>query len=143
PGIAVDGEVVCTSREALARRALPESVVVIGGGAVGVEFAYAYQGFGARVSVVEMASELLPGMDADLGRELARQFGRQGMEILVSHRVEEVARVERGARVTVRAGDARRTLEAAMVLVAVGRGPETGDLGLDAAGVRTRNGRIE
>src|SRR5215470_19473230 len=78
PGLEVDGALVMTSREALDRRELPTSVVIIGGGAVGVEFAYVYRSFGARVTVVEMAATLLPGMDADLGHELERSFRRQG-----------------------------------------------------------------
>ncbi|HXJ33609.1 MAG TPA: dihydrolipoyl dehydrogenase [Candidatus Eisenbacteria bacterium] len=143
PGLTIDGDVICTSREALERRTLPASVVVIGGGAVGVEFAYAYRSFGAAVTVVEMAEQILPGMDADLGKELARQFGRQGIEVLVGHRVESVVRSGDGAQVTVRGGDAGRTLEAHMVLVAVGRGADPSGLGLDAAGIRSVRGRVE
>jgi dihydrolipoamide dehydrogenase len=142
PGIEVDGRVVCTSREALARRELPASVVVIGGGAVGVEFAYAYRSFGATVTVVEMVDQLLPGMDADLGRELARQFGRDGITVHASTRVAGVARADGGARVRVTGTDGERTLEAAMVLVAVGRVPNVEGLGLDGAGVRTEHGFV-
>jgi len=79
PGLAVDGDVVVTSREALEVPRLPASAIVIGGGAVGVEFAYVWATFGTRVTVVEMAETLLPGMDADLGRELERAFKRQGI----------------------------------------------------------------
>jgi dihydrolipoamide dehydrogenase len=143
PGLTIDGEVVCTSREALARATLPASVVIVGGGAVGVEFAYAYRSFGANVTVVEMAEQLLPGMDADLGKELARQFARQGIEVLVGHRVDEVRRTADGAQVALHAGDAARTLDAAMVLVAIGRAPAPNGLGLDGAGIRQSGGRIE
>jgi len=142
PGVAVDGEVIVTSREALERRALPASVVVIGGGAVGVEFAYAYRSFGAEVTVVEMAEHLLPGMDADLGRELARQFGRQGITVRLGARVTGVERTGAGARVGVTGADGEATLETAMVLVAVGRGPDPKGLGLDEAGVRTERERV-
>ena len=142
PGIEVDGEVVCTSREALARRTLPASVVIIGGGAVGVEFAYAYRSFGATVTVVEMAEQLLPGMDVELGAELAKQFGRQGIAVRVKTRVTSVARAGAGARVGVRDGEGERQLDAAMVLVAVGRAPNLDGLGLEEAGVRTEKGRV-
>src|SRR5262245_27510152 len=81
PGLPVDGTVVMTSHEALAASTLPASIVIIGGGAVGVEFAYVFAAFGARVTVVEMAETLLPGMDPDLGRELARSFQRQNIEV--------------------------------------------------------------
>jgi len=137
PGLEVDGQIVLTSREALERPVLPASAVIVGGGAVGVEFAYLYATFGAKVTVVEMAETLLPGMDVDLGRELARAFARQGIEVLVGHRYESLARGEGGARVTVAGKDGRRTLDAAQVLVAVGRAPLSGDLGLGEAGVRT------
>src|SRR6185369_1328054 len=109
PGMEIDGEVVCTSREALGRRELPASVVIIGGGAVGVEFAYAYRSFGAKVAVVEMADQLLPGMDADLGAELARQFSRQGIEVFAKTKVTRVSRSDSGGHVGVDgAGGERR-----------------------------------
>jgi dihydrolipoamide dehydrogenase len=143
PGVQIDGAIVCTSREALARRDLPASVAIIGGGAVGVEFAYAYRSFGAAVTVVEMAGQLLPGMDADLGAELARQFVRQGITVLTGTRVSGVTRTTAGAQVAVAGADGERAIEAAMVLVAVGRAPDPRGLGLDAAGIRSPHGRIE
>jgi dihydrolipoamide dehydrogenase len=142
PGLEIDGEVVVTSREALESRKLPASVVIIGGGAVGVEFAYAWASFGARVTVVEMAETLLPGMDADLGRELARAFKRQGTEVLTAHRYQTLAREPGRARVVVAGPGGPRTLEAERVLVAVGRAPISEDLGLEEAGVRTEKGFV-
>src|SRR5207245_221947 len=142
PGLEIDGEVVLTRREALERPALPASVVIVGGGAGGVEFAYIYATFGAKVVVVEMAETLLPGMDADLGRELARAFVRQGIDVLTGSRYQSLERHERGARVTVAGADGARTLEAAQVLVAVGRAPLSEDLGLGEAGVRTEKGFV-
>ncbi len=142
PGLEVDGEVILTSREALDARRLPASVVIIGGGAVGVEFAYIYASFGAGVTVVEMAETLLPGMDADLGRELERALARQGITVLTRHRFEALSRTEGGARVRVAGPDGSRALEAAQVLVAVGRAPLSGDLGLEEIGVRTEEGFV-
>jgi dihydrolipoamide dehydrogenase len=142
PGLAIDGKVVMSSREALGDRTLPASVVVIGGGAVGVEFAYVYASFGAQVTVVEMAETLLPGMDVDLGRELARAFTRQGMTVLAGHRVERCTLRDRGAEVVVAAAEGSRSIEAERVLVAVGRQPRTSDLGLEEAGVRTEKGHV-
>jgi dihydrolipoamide dehydrogenase len=142
PGMKVDGRIVLTSREALEHPTLPASVVVIGGGAVGVEFAYAYRSFGAEVTVVEMADQLLPGMDADLGKELARQFGRQGITVHLGTRVTGVATAGDGARVEVEGRDGKRSLDAKMVLMAVGRAPDPGDLGLDGVGIKTERGRV-
>jgi dihydrolipoamide dehydrogenase len=142
PGLEVDGTVVLTSREALDDRTLPASAVVIGGGAVGVEFAYVWASFGSKVTVVEMAEGLLPGMDADLGRELERAFKRQGIEVLAGHRYEKLARTATGAEVTVRGPAEPRTLGAEKVLVAVGRAPLTRDLGLEAIGVELEKGFV-
>jgi dihydrolipoamide dehydrogenase len=143
PGLEVDGEVVLTSREALADRRLPASVAIIGGGAVGVEFAYIYASFGARVTVIEMEPTLLPGMDADLGRELERAFRRQGMEVLTGHRYERCERHEGGATLTVAGKAGSRRIEAERVLVAVGRVPLSQDIGLEEVGVRTHKGFVE
>ena len=142
PGLEIDGRLVLTSREALADRELPASIVIIGGGAVGVEFAYSYASFGARVTLVEMAGTLLPGMDEDLGRELARAFSRHGVEVLIGHRYERCARGAEGVAVTVVGASGPRTVEAAKVLVAVGRAPLSVDLGLEQAGVRTEKGFV-
>lgn len=142
PGLEVDGTVVQTSREALADTRLPASLVVVGGGAVGVEFAYAYASFGAKVTVVEMAGTLLPGMDVDLGRELQRAFRQQGIDVLVGHRFEQLERATEAARITVAGPAEPRTVEAERVLVAVGRSPLSDDLGLEALGVRTQHGFV-
>ncbi len=142
PGLDVDGRLVVTSREALEDPELPASVVIVGGGAVGVEFAYVYASFGARVTVVEMEGTLLPGMDEDLGRELARAFRRQGIEVLTGHRFERLDRDGTTARVTVAGPSGSRTVEAARVLVAVGRRPVTEGLGLEELGIRTERGRV-
>jgi dihydrolipoamide dehydrogenase len=142
PGLDVDGKVVITSREALESPELPPSVVIVGGGAVGVEFAYSLAAFGSRVTLVEMAETLLPGMDGDLGRELARAFTRQGIEVLTGHRFERLTRQPGGARVAVTGPAGTRTLEAARVLVAVGRAPLSTELGLEDVGVRTEKGFV-
>ncbi|HEV7732575.1 MAG TPA: dihydrolipoyl dehydrogenase [Candidatus Binatia bacterium] len=142
PGLEVDGEVVMTSREALADPRLPASVVVIGGGAVGVEFAYVYASFGAAVTVVELAATLLPGMDPELGQELAKAFHRQGIEVLLGHRFEQLTRNGTGATVAVRGEGGVRALTAERVLVAVGRAPLSADLGLEEAGVRVERGFV-
>jgi dihydrolipoamide dehydrogenase len=142
PGLDVDGTIVQTSREALDDRVLPQSLVVIGGGAVGVEMAYVYASFGTRVTVVEMADVLLPGMDVDLGQELGRAFSRQGLRVMTGFRFERCERVEEGALVTVRGGKGAETLQAERVLVAVGRRPRTDGLGLEEVGVRLERGGV-
>jgi dihydrolipoamide dehydrogenase len=142
PGLEVDGRTVLTSREALEARELPASIVVIGGGAVGVEFAYAYASFGAKATVVEMAETLLPGMDPELGRELERAFVRQGITVLARHRYAAIVRDAASVRVTVEGAAGPRMLDTEKVLVAVGRTPLSADLGLEEAGVRTEAGFV-
>jgi dihydrolipoamide dehydrogenase len=140
PGLEIDGDVVVTSREALEQTDLPASVVVVGGGAVGVELAYVWRSFGVEVTVVELAETLLPGMDADLGRELARAFTRQGIRVLTGHRYERLERTEGGAALTLAGPEGPVRVHAARVLVAVGRAPLSD--GLAEAGVRLERGFV-
>jgi len=135
PGIEVDGETVLTSREALESRRIPEHLVVIGAGAVGVEFAYVYASYGARVTVIEMAEQMLPGADPDVAQVLQREFRRKKIEVRLGTRFESVKRTNGGARVEVSKDEASEEIEADQVLVAVGRKPLSADLGLEAAGI--------
>jgi dihydrolipoamide dehydrogenase len=135
PGVEVDGERVLTSREALESRRIPERLVVIGAGAVGLEFAYVYAMYGARVTVVEMAGQVLPGADPELAQVLQREFRRKGIEVLLETRFEGVKRTNGRVEVAVRAKDATTGLEADQVLVAIGRRALSADLGLESAGV--------
>jgi dihydrolipoamide dehydrogenase len=137
PGIAVDGERVLTSREALVSRRIPDRLVIIGAGAVGLEFAYVYAMYGAKVTVVEMAAQALPGADPEVAQVMEREFRRNKIEIRTGTRFEELKVEASGVRVIVRKGDASEALEADQVLVAIGRRPLSADLGLEAAGVAT------
>ena len=143
PGLEVDGKQVLTSYEALTEQAIPESIVIIGGGAIGVEFAYIYSTFGSRVTIVEMEKQLLPGVDSEIVQELERSFKRKGIEILTQtmfHRLEKYpGRVE---LILDNAGTLKeRTTN--KVLVAVGRAPISADLGLEEAGVEIDRGYIQ
>ena len=91
PVLPVDGTVVMTSREALASREVPGTVVIVGGGATGVEFAYVYRAYGARVVLVEMLPRLAPAEDEEISRELERAFRRQGIEARTGCTVQSVA----------------------------------------------------
>ena len=143
PGLEVDGKQVLTSYEALTEQAIPESIVIIGGGAIGVEFAYIYSTFGSRVTIVEMEKQLLPGVDSEIVQELERSFKKKGIEILTQtmfHRLEKYpGRVE---LILDNAGTLKeRTTN--KVLVAVGRAPISADLGLEEAGVEIDRGYIQ
>jgi dihydrolipoamide dehydrogenase len=137
PGVSVDGERVLTSREALVSKRMPDSIVIIGAGAVGLEFAYVYAMYGAKVIVIEMAGQALPGADPEVAQVVEREFRRKKIEIRTNTRFEELKVEPSGVRVAVRKGDAGEALLADQVLVAIGRRPLSADLGLEAVGVAT------
>ncbi|MEY2880322.1 MAG: dihydrolipoyl dehydrogenase [Verrucomicrobiota bacterium] len=123
PGIAVDGERVMTSREALVPRATPpKSIVIIGAGAIGVEFAYFYNAFGSKVTLVEMLPQIVPVEDEDVARALQRSFEKQGITVHVGTKVENVRVGKNKVEITlVKAGEANSTeVEAETLLVAIG-----------------------
>jgi len=142
PGIHADGNVVITSREALARRKVPEKPIIIGGGAIGVEFAHIWASYGADVTVIEMLDRLLPLEDPDVSRALARSFKTRGLSALTGARVEGVSVGKNSARVSVTTKDGESTVEGDLVLVAIGFVPHTASLDLDRAGVVTERGFI-
>jgi dihydrolipoamide dehydrogenase len=135
PSLPVDGERVLTSREALESKRIPERMVVIGAGAVGVEFAYVYACYGSRVTVVEMAAQMLPGADPEAAAALQREFRRKGIEVRLGTRFEELKQDADGVRVTVTGPKGSEEIRAEQVLAAIGRRPLSADLGLESAGV--------
>lgn len=136
PGIEIDGETILTYWEAILQEKQPKSVVIIGAGAVGVEFATIWNSYGTEVTIVEMLPQLLPTEDAEVAKELEKAFGKRGINILTDHRVESVKKTDAGATVKVSGPDGEKTLEAEQALVAIGFKPNSGDLGLEAAGVK-------
>ena len=142
PGVAVDGDRVITSREALELREAPKSIVIVGGGPVGIEFAYLYRSYGAEVVVVEMLPRLLPNEDEDVSRGLERALKAQGIGVRTGASVESVAVHEDAAAVTIASGDRREELRAERVLIGVGSGPNTQGLGLEEAGVELDRGFV-
>ena len=134
------GDGVMTSREALLNDHLPESVAVIGAGAVGLEFAYFYQAFGAKVTVIELEKQMLPGFDAEIAEELRRAFVKRGVTVMLGHGYKSMERKGGRWTVTLDAGGAAKTVEAEAVLVAVGRNPLSPNLGLEKVGVELERG---
>jgi dihydrolipoamide dehydrogenase len=137
PGVAVDGERVLTSREALVSKRLPDRIVIVGAGAVGLEFAYVYAMYGAKVTVVEMAPQALPGADPEVAQTVEREFRRKKIELRTGTRFEELKVENGGVRVVVAKGEQSEALACDQVLMAIGRRPLSSDLGLEAAGVAT------
>jgi dihydrolipoamide dehydrogenase len=142
PGMAL-GDGVMTSREALLHDRLPQSIVIIGAGAIGAEFGYFYQAFGAKVTIVELESQMLPGFDAEIAEELRKSFVKRGVKVLTGHGFKSMAREGDGWTVTLDAAGTLKTVAAEAVLVAVGRHPLSLDMGLDAAGVEADRGYLK
>jgi dihydrolipoamide dehydrogenase len=144
PGMDIDEKVVLSSTGMLELAEVPKSLVVIGSGAVGVEFASMYARFGSKVTIIEVLPRIVPIEDEDISRELAASFKRQGIAIYPDTRVERLTRGEGGAELIARsAGDKTETFRAEKVLMAVGRRPLTDGIGLEALGVATDRGYIK
>jgi dihydrolipoamide dehydrogenase len=135
PGFEIDGEKVIGSREALALRKLPEKLVVVGAGYVGVEFADVFAAFGVEVTLVEALDSLVPIADPEIGKTLARSFKKRGMTIMTGTKVKSLDRDASPMKLTVETSKGEETIETDIVLMAVGRQPVTEDLGLEDAGV--------
>ncbi|MEV4442065.1 dihydrolipoyl dehydrogenase [Streptomyces sp. NPDC049577] len=138
PGLEPDGRRIVTSDDALFAPGLPGSVLVLGGGAIGVEYASLHRSMGAEVTLVEAAERLLPLEDADVGRHLTRGLKKRGIDVQTGARLEAARPDENGVRAVIRtARGEMRELRAERLLVAVGRVPVTDGLGLAAAGLAT------
>jgi dihydrolipoamide dehydrogenase len=140
PGMDLPG--VIDSTGALALEELPERLLIIGGGVIGVEFADIFGAFGVEVTIVEMLDRLIPLMDAELSQTLERSFGRRRMKLHLSNRVTRLDAIESGLQATVATHEGEITVQADRVLVAVGRRPNVEDLGLEAAGVHVEKAGI-
>jgi len=140
PAFPYDGRVVVTSREALSRADVPETVMVVGAGAVGCEFAGLYAAMGRRVVLVEMLPEILPGEDAAAARVLRAAFRRAGVDARTGTRVESVAVRGDAAEAALSDGS---TVAAGMVLLAMGRRPLSDGLRLSEHGVATERGAVK
>ena len=143
PGVQVDGKKVLTSREALESRELPSSLLVIGGGAVGLEFAYAYNAYGTQVTIVEMQEQILPGFDRETAEALSRSFQRSGMKVLTRTAFKSLDASGAGVVVTAEGEKGAVELRADQLLLAVGRRALVADLGLEARGVAVERGYIK
>ncbi|HVC39660.1 MAG TPA: dihydrolipoyl dehydrogenase [Candidatus Dormibacteraeota bacterium] len=140
PGLAPDGRSVFSSREALELRQLPRSCVIVGGGAIGAEFAYVYSSYGVAVTVVEALPRLLPQEDLDISRELTRQFERQQINLRTGSLIQRSERAGEGWRLWLENGEA---VEAEMVLTATGVVANVEELGLEELGVALAGGFIK
>jgi dihydrolipoyl dehydrogenase len=147
PGVDVkiDEKIIVSSTGALELAKVPASMIVVGGGVIGLELGSVWNRLGAKVTVIEYLDKLLGGMDGEVSKQFQRIIAKQGMDIRLSSKVTGVEKSGKGAKVTfepVKGGDAQ-TLEADIVLIATGRRPYTEGLGLEAVGVAMERGRVQ
>ena len=135
PGVTVDGEKIVSYQEAILQEKRPQSVVIIGAGAIGMEFATVWSGYGSQVTIVEMLPRVLPLEDEEVSTELAKAFKKRGVQILTGHKVQSVQATETGVQVVVSADGQETTLEADQALMAIGFKPNSLNLGLEEVGV--------
>ena len=131
----VDGEKIVTYWEAILQETRPESVVIIGAGAIGVEFATIWNSYGTDVTLVEMLDRVVPNEDEEVSAELHKAFTKNGIKALTAHRVETLETTAKGVKVTVSKGEETQVLEVDQVLVATGFKPNSKGLGLEDVGV--------
>lgn len=145
PGVEIDEKTVVTSTGALELTAVPKELLVVGAGVIGLEIGSVWSRLGAKVTVVEYLDRILPGMDEEIAKQFGRILQKQGFEFILGSKVTKVETGKKGgATVTVEpaAGGEAKTLSADIVLVAIGRRPNTDGLGLDVAGVAMERGRV-
>ena len=146
PGVEIDEKIIVSSTGALDLAAVPQKIIVIGAGVIGLEMASVWGRFGAEIEVVEYLDKITPAMDAEVSRNFQRILEKQGFKFRLSTKVLSVKKSAKGAAVEIEpaAGGAKETLAADVVLVAIGRRPNTENLGLENIGIKTnQRGFIE
>ena len=144
PGLEADGKTLLTNKEILNLPAIPKSMVIIGAGAVGVEFASIFQRFGTKVTVLEMLPRAVPLEDEEISAELEKSLKHQGIAIQTQAKVGKVTKTATGVALEYTVADGKpQTLEAETCLVAVGRVPNTANLGLEKTRVKLERGFVK
>ncbi|MCK5646754.1 MAG: dihydrolipoyl dehydrogenase [Anaerolineales bacterium] len=144
PGVELDGEQILSYREAILQETLPNSVVIVGAGPIGLEFATIWNAYGVEVTLVEMLSRIAPLEDEEVSKELAKAFGRRKIRILTNTRVEKIEKAEGKILVHVTSGDEADVIETEQALVAIGFQPNTDGLGFDSLELKlTDRGAVE
>ncbi len=143
PNLPIDGKKVIGYREAMVLPQQPKSMIIVGSGAIGVEFAYVYNSLGTKVTIVEFLPRVVPVEDEDISKELEKQYKKQGIEILTNASVESVDTTGSGVKALVKKQDGSTvTIEAEIVLSAVGVVANIENIGLEEAAIKTEKGKI-
>ncbi|WP_339929288.1 dihydrolipoyl dehydrogenase [uncultured Brevundimonas sp.] len=141
-GLEADGERIWAYREAMAPKSLPKSIIVIGSGAIGIEFGSFYRALGVDVTVVEALPRILPVEDEEVSKAAQKSFEKRGFKFRVDAKVTKVTKSGKGVKVAIEAGGKSETLEAEVCISAVGITANTDGIGLDALGVKMDRGHI-
>jgi len=142
PNVPIDGKMIIDSEAAMTMEKQPKKMVIVGAGAIGVEFAYFYHTIGTEVTLVELQKNLVPVEDADVGRELGKIYKKKGINILTESTVESVTKKGKGVEVTINTKKGEQIVEADVVLSAVGVTGNVEGLGLEEIGVKIERGAI-
>ena len=144
PGVEIDEKTIVSSEGALELERVPKKLLIVGGGVIGLELGSVWKRLGAEVEVVEFLNRILPGMDNEIAKQFQRMLEKQGIIFHLGQKVAGVEKTKAGAKVTIEPaqGGATTTLDADVVLVAIGRRPHTEGLGLEAVGVELDRGRV-
>lgn len=143
-GWEIDGEQILTYLEAILQEKLPKSVVIIGAGPIGVEFATIWNSYGVDVTIVEMMPRVLPLEDQEVSLELAKALSRRGIKILTDHRVQDLSADKQGTHIKVTSKEGEKTIDSEQALVAIGFTPNNHNLGLEELGVKmSESGMIQ
>lgn len=143
PGLTIDKKSIITSREALDMRKLPSAIVIVGGGAIGVEFAYYLKAYGSDVTIIEMMPHLVPNEDEDISIEVERSFKKQGIKVLTGAKVDSADRKGDGILVKYSQGAEKGEVACENVLVGIGVQPNSDNLGLEKLGIEMDRGYIK
>ena len=143
PSLPIDGDKVISSRESIVLKDLPASLVIVGAGAIGVEFAYLYHTYGVAVTLVELLPRLVPTEDAEISQQLERSFSRSGINIMTGTGVTGLEPGTDGLKVKVDKDGVEQSISCDKVLVAIGVQPNSDGLGLEELGIETSRGNIQ
>ncbi len=142
PSMPIDGKKIIGYREAMVLPGQPKSMIICGSGAIGSEFAYFYNSMGTKVTIVEFMPRIVPVEDEDISKELEKQFKKQGITIMTSSEVTKVDTSGSGVKATIKTADGEVTLEADILLSAVGVVANIENIGLEQLGIKTDKGKI-
>lgn len=142
PNLPIDGKTIIGYREAMSLPAQPKSMIIVGSGAIGVEFAYFYNSMGTKVTVVEFLPRIVPVEDEEISKELEKQYKKQGIDVMTNSTVEAVEPTANGVKARVKTQNGEVSLEADIVLSAVGISANIENIGLEELGIRTEKGKI-